>query len=119
MNDQTCRTANPIDHRLCLHPPLGREKNIYLGLKVGANNVTLNAAHLATYQSTDSDPSLFDRSGFVPNLGAGFHYQSHRFYFAASIPHLLNTERFALKTKGLPGDRSPTCVPSIRPIVFL
>ena len=25
--------------------PLGGEKNIYLGLKVSANNVTLNAAH--------------------------------------------------------------------------
>ena len=100
MNDQTFverQTQLTIDFAYTL--PLGGEKNIYLGLKVGANNVTLNASHLATYQSTDSDPSLFDRSGFVPNLGAGFHYQSHRFYFAASIPHLLNTERFALKNE--------------------
>jgi len=100
MNDQTFverQTQLTIDFAYTL--PLGGEKNIYLGLKVGANNVTLNAAHLATYQSADSDPSLFDRAGFVPNLGVGFHYQSRRFYFAASIPHLLNTERFALENE--------------------
>ena len=51
---------------------------------------------MATYQSTDSDPNLFVSYGFVPNFGVGFHYQSPLFYFAASIPHLLNTERFAL-----------------------
>ena len=100
MNDQTFverQTQLTIDFAYTL--PLGGEKNIYLGLKVGANNVTLNAAHLATYQSADSDPSLFDRAGFVPNLGVGFHYQSRRFYFATSIPHLLNTERFALENE--------------------
>ena len=100
INDQTFverQTQLTIDFAYTL--PLGVDKNIYLGLKVGANNVTLNAAHLATYQSTDSDPSLFDRSGFVPNLGVGFHYQSRRFYFAASIPRLLNTERFALENE--------------------
>lgn len=100
MNDQTFverQTQLTIDFAYTL--PLGVDKNIYLGLKVGANNVSLNAAHLATYQSADSDPNLFDRSGFVPNLGVGFHYQSHRFYFAAAIPHLLNTERFALENE--------------------
>ena len=100
INDQSFverQTQLTIDFAYTL--PLGGEKKIYLGLKVGANNVTLNAAHLATYQSTDNDPSLFDRSGFVPNLGVGFHYQSRRFYFAASIPHLLNSERFALENE--------------------
>lgn len=60
MNDQTFverQTQLTIDFAYTL--PLGGEKNIYLGLKVGTNNVTLNAAHLATYQSADSDPSFF------------------------------------------------------------
>jgi type IX secretion system PorP/SprF family membrane protein len=100
MNDQTFverQTQLSLDFAYTL--PLGAEKNIFLGLKVGANNLSLNAAHLATYQSTERDPNLFDRSGLVPNLGVGFHYQSRRFYFAGSIPHLLNTERFALENE--------------------
>ena len=100
MNDQTFverQTQLTIDFAYTL--PMGGDKNLYLGLKAGANNISLNAANLATYQSADSDPNLFDRSGFVPNLGVGFHYQSPRFYFAASIPHLLNTERFALENE--------------------
>lgn len=100
LNDQTFverQTQLTLDFAYAL--PLGEKKNIYLGLKVGAKNLSLNAAHLATFQSTERDPNLFDRSGFVPYLGVDFHYQSPRFYFAGSIPHLLNTERFALENE--------------------
>ena len=97
-NDKTFverQTQFSIDFSYAL--PLGEEKKIYLGLKAGASTVVLNAANLMTYGSTESDPNLINRSGAVPNLGVGFHYQSPRFYFAASVPHLLNTERFSME----------------------
>lgn len=97
-NDKTFverQTQFAIDFSYAL--PLGGEKKIYLGLKAGVSTIVLNAANLMTYGSTGSDPNLLNRSGAVPNLGVGFHYQSSRFYFAASVPHLLNTERFSME----------------------
>lgn len=100
VNDQTFverQTQLNVDFSYAL--PLGEEKKLFLGLKAGATSVSLNASSLATYGSVERDPNLHDRSGFVPNIGVGFHYQSLRFYFAASVPRLLNTERFSLENE--------------------
>ncbi len=100
LNDKTFverQTQLAIDFAYSL--PLGDTNKIYLGLKAGASSFLLKAADLRTFGNAEADPLLQNRSGLVPNIGVGFHYQSKNFYLAAAVPHLLNTERFSLENE--------------------
>lgn len=74
--------------------PLGEEtENLYLGLKAGGTSIRLFTDRLSNIQQ--NDPYLQGNIGFVPNIGVGLYYKTPNFYLSASIPRLLNTERFS------------------------
>ncbi len=75
--------------------PMDNERNLYLGLKAGANAYRLNASDARVYDAGGqiNDPFLEDYSRLLPNIGVGVYYTSAKGYLAFSIPRLLNTSR--------------------------
>ena len=73
--------------------PLDENKDLYLGLKAGGTSIRLFTGRLQNTQQ--NDPYLQGNMGFVPNIGVGLYYKTPRYYFSASVPRLLNTERFS------------------------
>ena len=70
------------------------DKNLYLGIKAGGTSIRIDASSLSTPEAGAADPFLQSTSSFVPNIGVGFYYKTPRYFLSASIPRLLNTERF-------------------------
>ena len=81
-----------FSYRLQLAP----EKNVYLGIKAGGTSIRIDASRLRTPEGVAVDPYLQSTSNFVPNIGVGFYYKTPKYFLSASIPRLLNTERFSL-----------------------
>lgn len=76
------------------HLPMEKGRNMYLGLKAGGTSLRLNANRLKTYGTDLPDQYLQTQSSFVPNVGVGIYYKTFRYYLSASVPRLLNTERY-------------------------
>lgn len=76
--------------------PITDETTIYLGLKAGGNLYYLDGTRFKT-NSREYDPYLQGISGkFQPNIGAGIHYVSPKFYIGASAPNLLASDKTKL-----------------------
>jgi type IX secretion system PorP/SprF family membrane protein len=68
---------------------LGGEHNLAFGLKAGA---TFHDIGLAGIDLIDpNDPFFENISTTTPNIGAGFFYYTDSYYFAGSIPNILNS----------------------------
>ncbi len=68
---------------------LGGEHNLAFGLKAGA---TFHDIGLAGIDLIDpNDPFFENISTTTPNIGAGFFYYTDSYYFAGSVPNILNS----------------------------
>ena len=69
------------------------DTSLYLGLKGGGNNYSVNTAGLQTYNIL-FDPALESFSRFLPNVGVGFSLHHKSWELNVSVPRMLNTERY-------------------------
>ena len=68
---------------------LGGEHKLAFGIKAGA---TFHDIGLAGIDLIDpGDPFFQDISTTTPNIGAGFFYHTEKYYFAASLPNILDS----------------------------
>ncbi len=68
---------------------LGGEHRLAFGLKAGA---TFHDIGLSGIDLIDPDDAFFqDINTTTPNIGAGFFYYTDNYYFAASVPNILNS----------------------------
>lgn len=68
---------------------LGGEHKLAFGLKAGA---TFHDIGLAGIDLIDpNDPFFQNINTTTPNIGAGFFYYTNKYYFAASVPNILNS----------------------------
>jgi type IX secretion system PorP/SprF family membrane protein len=68
---------------------LGGEHKLAFGIKAGA---TFHDIGLAGIDLIDpGDPFFQDISTTTPNIGAGFFYYTEKYYFAASLPNILDS----------------------------
>lgn len=75
------------------HLKFSENTSLYLGLKGGGNNYSVNTSGLSTYNVL-FDPALESFSSFLPNLGAGFSLHHKSWELSVSVPRMLNTERY-------------------------
>lgn len=72
---------------------LNLNTDLYFGIKAGASSYNANTDGLTTF-GIGSDPSLMDLDGrFQPNIGAGLHLKTDKYFFSFSIPKILTPER--------------------------
>jgi type IX secretion system PorP/SprF family membrane protein len=71
---------------------LNTELELFMGIKAGGNNYSVNSNTLETYNIA-MDPALASISSFNPNIGAGFYLKHDKYFISLSSPRLLNTER--------------------------
>lgn len=68
-----------------------KEKNkLSMGLQVGGTQYSTKYSTLATRTPGDNNFSTDMISGIIPSFGAGIYFNNDKFYFGASIPHLMN-----------------------------
>ena len=69
---------------------LGGEHRLALGLKAG---VTMHDIGLADLELIDPNDPFYQENinTATPNVGAGFFYYTDKYYFAASVPNILNS----------------------------
>ena len=71
---------------------LGGEHKLAFGIKAGA---TFHDIGLAGIDLIDpNDPFFQNINTTTPNIGAGFFYYTDKYYFAASLPNILNSVHF-------------------------
>ena len=71
---------------------LGRDAQLFLGLKGGGNFYRADPTLLNTYDPV-SDPTQISLSRFNPNIGAGAYYKASSYWVSFSIPRLINSKR--------------------------
>ena len=71
---------------------LNEKSDLYLGIKAGGDNYSVNTAGIESY-SIISDPALINFSSFSPNVGVGFYLKKSNLDFSVSVPRLLSTKR--------------------------
>ena len=71
---------------------LGRDSQLFLGLKGGGNFYRADPTLLNTYDPV-SDPTQISLSRFNPNIGAGAYYKASSYWVSFSIPRLINSKR--------------------------
>ena len=71
---------------------LSQGTDLYLGLKAGGNNYSVNASGLETY-NVNSDPSISSISRFNPNVGVGALLKNGKWHASLAVPRLLSTDR--------------------------
>ena len=71
---------------------LGRDAQLFLGLKGGGNFYRADPTLLNTYDPV-SDPTQIALSRFNPNIGAGAYYKASSYWVSFSIPRLINSKR--------------------------
>ena len=71
---------------------LGRDAQLFLGLKGGGNFYRADPTLLNTYDPV-SDPTQISLSRFKPNIGAGAYYKASSYWVSFSIPRLINSKR--------------------------
>ena len=67
--------------------------NLRLGLNAGGENFGVNFSELKNLEIS-GDSKLENYSRFNPNFGFGFYLSSERYFFAMSIPKILETKLF-------------------------
>ena len=75
------------------HLKFSEDTSLYLGLKGGGNNYSVNTTGLQTYNIV-FDPALESFSRILPNLGVGFSLHHKSWELNMSVPRMLNTERY-------------------------
>lgn len=75
--------------------PMGRNSNLYLGLKAGYNAYRLDFSDQKIFNGDGrvTDVALENYSSILPNIGTGVYFKSNKSFISISVPRLLNTER--------------------------